>query len=245
VNSWAVIKMGDSYSLSERRYYFLRGTVMIKELVIIGAGGFGREASLLVEDINQANGSDKWNLLGFIDEDQAFWGETFRGYPVLGGWEVLAELPRDTKVICVVGDPAAKRELAKKALAGGRDFANLIHPEVKLAGDVEVGRGVLINKGCLLTTKIYIGEHVSVNPGCGIGHDAVIGDLSTLMWRVNISGNVRIGEGCLLGTGATVLQGLSVGAGTVIGAGAVVTKDIPGNCTAVGVPAQVIKGESK
>ena len=217
---------------------------MIKELVIIGAGGFGREASLLVEDINQATEGSKWNLLGFIDEDQALKGKVMRGYPVIGGWEVLAELPRDARVICVVGEPAAKRKLVEKALSMGRDFATVIHPEVKLAGDVEVGRGVLINKGCLLTTNIKIGDHVSVNPGCGIGHDAVIGDFSTLMWRVNISGNVRIGEGCLLGTGATVLQGLSVGAGTVIGAGAVVTKDIPGNCTAVGVPAQVIKGES-
>lgn len=218
---------------------------MINELVIIGAGGFGREASLLVEDINQSTEGNKWNLLGFIDEVQALKGKVMRGYPVLGGWETLTELPGDAKVICVVGEPAAKRILVKKALDMGRDFANLIHPEVKLAEDVELGRGVLINKGCLLTTNIKIGEHVSLNPGCGIGHDSVIGDYSTLMWRVNISGNVRIGEGCLLGTGATVLQGRTVGSGTTVGAGAVVTKDIPGNCTAVGLPAQVVKGESK
>jgi sugar O-acyltransferase (sialic acid O-acetyltransferase NeuD family) len=216
---------------------------MAEQLVIFGAGGFGREASLLIEEINQADG-EKWRFLGFIDEDQALWGKVLRGYPVLGGWEALAELPRDVKIICVVGKPAVKRNLVEKALAGGRDFATLIHPEVKLAGEVEVGRGVLINKGCLLTTNTLIGDHVSVNPGCGIGHDAVIGAYTTLMWRVNISGNVKIGEGCLLGTGVTVLQGLSVGSGAVIGAGAVVTKDIPENCTAVGVPAQVVKGES-
>jgi sugar O-acyltransferase (sialic acid O-acetyltransferase NeuD family) len=216
---------------------------MAEQLVIFGAGGFGREASLLIEEINQADG-EKWRFLGFIDEDQALWGKVLRVYPVLGGWEALAELPRDVKIICVVGKPAVKRNLVEKALAGGRDFATLIHPEVKLAGEVEVGRGVLINKGCLLTTNTLIGDHVSVNPGCGIGHDAVIGAYTTLMWRVNISGNVKIGEGCLLGTGVTVLQGLSVGSGAVIGAGAVVTKDIPENCTAVGVPAQVVKGES-
>jgi sugar O-acyltransferase (sialic acid O-acetyltransferase NeuD family) len=216
---------------------------MAEQLVIFGAGGFGREASLLIEEINQADG-EKWRFLGFIDEDQALWGKVLRVYPVLGGWEALAELPRDVKIICVVGKPAVKRNLIEKALAGGRDFATLIHPEVKLAGEVEVGRGVLINKGCLLTTNTLIGDHVSVNPGCGIGHDAVIGAYTTLMWRVNISGNVKIGEGCLLGTGVTVLQGLSVGSGAVIGAGAVVTKDIPENCTAVGVPAQVVKGES-
>jgi sugar O-acyltransferase (sialic acid O-acetyltransferase NeuD family) len=215
---------------------------MAEQIIIFGAGGFGREASRLVEEINQANGVI-WRLLGFIDEDQALWGKVLRGYPVLGGWEALAELPQDVKITCVVGEPAAKRKLVKKALAMGRDFATLIHPEVKLAGDVEVGRGVLINEGCLLTTNISIGDHVSINPGCGIGHDAVLRAFTTLMWRVNISGNVKIGEACLLGTGATVLQGLKVGAGTIIGAGAVVTKDLPENCTAVGVPARIVKGE--
>jgi sugar O-acyltransferase (sialic acid O-acetyltransferase NeuD family) len=218
------------------------GIFMTEQLVVFGAGGFGREASLLVEEINQAEG-EKWRFLGFIDEDRALWGKALRGYFVLGGWEALAELPRDVKMICVVGEPAAKRKLVEKASAEGINFATLIHPEVNLAKDVKVGRGVLINKGCLLTANIIIGDHVSVNPGCGIGHDAVIGAFTTLMWRVNISGNVKIGEGSLLGTGATVLQGLTVGAGTTIGAGAVVTKDLPENCTAVGVPARVVKGE--
>jgi sugar O-acyltransferase (sialic acid O-acetyltransferase NeuD family) len=218
--------------------------IVTEQLVIVGAGGFGREVSLLVEEINQAAG-ERWRFLGFIDEYQALWGKALRGYHVLGGWEALAELPQDVKVICVVGEPTLKRKLVEKALAMGRDFATLIHPEVKLAVDVEVGRGVLINKGCLLTTNISIGEHVSINPGCGLGHDAVIGAFTTLMWRVNISGNVKIGEGCLLGTGATVLQGLNVGAGSIVGAGAVVTKDIPKSCTAVGIPAKVIKGEAK
>ena len=57
----------------------------------------------------------------------------------------------------------------------------------------------------------------------------------------NISGNVRIADATLIGSGATILQGLTIGKNCIVGAGAVVTKDLPDNCTAVGVPARIIK----
>ncbi len=211
---------------------------MGKDLVILGAGGFAREASLLVEEINSAKGA-AWNLLGFIDEDSSKWGTNLRGYEVLGGFEVLGELSPAAEVICVVGDPEAKKKMVQEALKQNRKFASLVHPGVDISSDVEIKEGVLINKGVILTTNIIIGEHVSINPACGIGHDVVIGAYSTLMWRVNISGNVVLEEGCTLGTGSTVLQGKRVGKGSRVGAGAVVTRDLPAGCTATGVPAEV------
>ncbi len=212
------------------------------KLVILGAGGFACEASLMVEEINRRHGRKKWNLLGFIDEDQTRWGSELRGYKVLGGFEVFSELSEDVLAICVVGEPKAKEKLVGLAEKQNRRFVNLVHPQVELAGDVKLGRGVFINKGCLFTTCIAIGDHVSINPGCGIGHDAVIEDYATLLWRVNISGNVKVGKGSLLGSGATVLQEKQIGSWSTVGAGAVVTVDLPDGCTAAGIPARVIKG---
>ena len=215
---------------------------MAKDIVILGAGGFGREASLLIEEINASSGNrERFNLLGFIDGDQAKWGQKLRGYKVLGDWEALDKLPGGVAVICVVGDPAAKKRMVEEARARGREFVNLVHPGISVSGDNRIGKGVLINKGCLLTTNIRIGDNVSINPGCGIGHDAIIEDYTTLMWRVNISGSVKVGEGCLVGTGATVLQGKTIGNNSTIGAGAVVTKDFPEGSTLVGVPARIAK----
>jgi sugar O-acyltransferase (sialic acid O-acetyltransferase NeuD family) len=214
---------------------------MTTDLIIIGAGGFGREASLLVEEINAASAGKKWRLLGFIDEDEGKWGLNLRGYPVIGGREALEELNRAVQVICVISDPRDRHRMVGLAEGMKRQFATLIHPEVTIGGGVECGDGVLINKGCLLTVDIKIGDHVLINPGCGIGHDAAIGACTTLMWRVNISGNVTVGDNCLIGSGATVLQGVKVGEGSTVGAGAVVTGDLPGKCTAVGVPARVVE----
>ena len=218
----------------------------MRDLVILGAGGFACEASFLVEEINHWEGLGKtqeygkWNLLGYIDEDKAKWGSEMRGYPVLGGWDALERLDHSVYLICVVGDPASKKTMVERALRLGRDFANLVHPDVTLKGDVFLGKGVLINKGCILTVNIRIGDHVSINPGCGIGHDTVIKDHSTLMWHVNLSGAVEIGEGCMLGSKATVLQEVKIGSWSTVGAGAVVTEDLPEACTAVGIPAKVI-----
>ncbi len=216
------------------------------DLIILGAGGFAREASLLVEEINKARSDyEKWNLLGFIDEDRAKWGLILRGYPVLGGFDQLAALSAETRVISAVGDPVDKQGLVEKAAAQGRRFATLVHPEIALGDDVEVGEGVLINRQSVLTTSIRIGDHVSINPCCGVGHDAQIGAYSTLMWRVNISGAAVIEEGCTLGSGAVVLQGIKIGSNSIIGAGAVVTRDLPAGSTAAGVPAKVVRAAEK
>ena len=86
-----------------------------------------------------------------------------------------------------------------------------------------------------------IEEFVILNLSCTVGHDTTIGRFSSFMPTVNISGEINIGECVYVGTGAKIINKLNVGAYSVIGSGAVVTTNLPENCTAVGVPAKVIK----
>lgn len=80
-----------------------------------------------------------------------------------------------------------------------------------------------------------------LNLGCTVGHDTIIKDYAAFMPSVNISGEVTIGAGVYVGTGAKIINQLEIGEYTIVGAGAVVAKTLPAHCTAVGVPARVVK----
>lgn len=212
----------------------------MKDIVIIGAGSFGREVAQLIDDINMDKKT--WNLLGFIDETPQKHGTLINSNIVLGGVEWL-EKNGGNKLyaICAIGNPRDKYAVIKKMSINGINFANLIHQDAKVSKFVEFGYGNIICCNSFISVNVKIGSHVSINPGCGIGHDVVIGDYSSLYWNVTLSGNVKVGEGCEIGSKTAVIPKNNVGRWSIIGAGAVVIKDIPDNCTAVGVPARPVK----
>jgi len=215
----------------------------MKDIVIIGAGNFGREVAQLISDINRSK--LQWNLLGYIDETPEKQKAVINNIPVLGGLEWL-ERNKSSKICSVfaIGNPRNKYRLIQKLKNCNMVFPNLIHPEAACSGYLEMGIGNIICWGCFLSVNVRIGNHVSINPACGIGHDAVIMDYSTLYWNVTLSGNVTINEGCELGSKTTVIPLRSIGRWSITGAGAVVAKDLPPFCTAVGVPAKPIKYHS-
>ncbi len=209
----------------------------MKNIVIIGAGGFGREVAWLIEDINKTNG--EWNIIGLIDDNEEIQGKEIDGYEVIGNIEWLKK--QNLYVVNAVGDPIIKKKIIQRLEGSNNQYPVLIHPSVICSEKVQFGEGSIICAGNILTVNISIGNHVIVNLDCTIGHDAKIGDYSTVLPSVNISGFVELGECVSVGTGSAIIQGLTVGKNVIIGAGTVVTKDLPANCTAVGVPAKVVK----
>lgn len=209
----------------------------MKDIVIIGAGGFGREVAWLIEDIN--NNNREWHLIGFVDENPELIGHHINNYEVLGDINWLSE--QDCYAVCAIGEPRTKKTVLGKLKDSKVKYPILIHPSVIMSDSVEIDEGTIICAGNLITVNINIGKHVIVNLDCTIGHDVNIGDYSTVLPSVNISGAVNIEECTSIGTGTQIIQGLNIGKNTIIGAGAVVVKDLPANCTAVGSPAKPIK----
>lgn len=210
------------------------------DVVIIGAGGTGREAYWIFGE----NNADKsqWNVLGFVDDNRALHGAMRCDLPVLGGFEWLAaNAKKNFKVICAVGSPHARKVLTERASALGLSFCTAIHPTVQMSRWVKVGPGSMIASGCSLITDVIVGPHTLMNMNCTIGHDVVIGPYCSISPGCHLSGGVRFGEGVDFGVGAVIIQGRSVGAWSIIGAGTVVISDIPSGVTAVGVPGRVIK----
>lgn len=206
------------------------------DLVLFGAGGHGREMHDLVEDIN-ATGR-KWNLLGFLDDDASLHDTEVHGLPVLGGAEWL-DKHRYVYTSIAIGSTTTKEAIVRKLKAHSK-FATLIHPSVYVGTRVTIGEGTLVSGGSRITTDVFIGRHVIVNVHCTVMHDCIVEDFVTLAPNVNLSGGTVLKEGCDLGTNAVILPGITVGGWAIVGAGAVVIEDLPGQVTAVGVPAKPI-----
>ena len=212
----------------------------LKDLYIIGAGGFGREVAWLVERINVIEPT--WNLKGFIDDNIAIHGSLQDDYSVVGGCDYLMNITQEVWVVCAVGSAKIRQKIIEKLKNHVNvKFATLIDPSVLRSERVDIGEGSIICAGTIITVDISIGSHVIINLDCTIGHDDIIHDFVTIYPSVNLSGNVVVGECAELGTGMQIIQGKSIGKESIIGAGAVVIRDIPEKCTAVGSPAKPIK----
>ncbi len=209
---------------------------MLKDLIIVGSGGFGREVAWLAERINRQNAT--WNLLGFLDDNTEKLNANIGGYPVLGKIDTAHIYP-DAYFVCAIGSSKIRRTVINSM--GGVKFATLIDPSVLLSDRVSIGAGTIICAGTIITVDISIGNHVIINLDCTVGHDAVLGDYVTINPGVNISGMVNIGESSEVGTGTQIIQGKKIGCESIIGAGAVIVRDIPEKCTAVGIPAKPVK----
>lgn len=211
----------------------------MKDLIIIGVGGVGREAALIAEEINEQ--SQEWNILGFVDDNEDVQNAYINGYPVLGKSQYLQNYKDEVYVFCGISNYKVKKKIISELKENKNiKFATLIHPSVKLNRHIKIGEGCIIYQNVIMTVNIEIGDHVIISPKCGIGHDSKIHDYATLLWNVNVSGNVDIKEGATMGSGSTVIQGLTIGEGSFVGAGACVIRDVDDDKTAVGVPTRYV-----
>ncbi|OAA19005.1 sugar O-acyltransferase, sialic acid O-acetyltransferase NeuD family [Frankia sp. EI5c] len=207
----------------------------MKDLVVVGGGGHGRELLELLAAVNEER--PRHRLLGVLDDGtpDAELLAAFRTRHV-GPVRRLAEL--DAEYVIGVGSPVARAAIDRAASGWGRTPATLVHPRAVLGGRVTLGPGSVVCALASITTNVRTGRHAHVNIAATVGHDCRLGDYTTLAPGARVSGAVTLGDRVTIGTGAVVIQGLGIGAGTTVGAGAVVVRDLPAEVVAVGVPAR-------
>lgn len=212
----------------------------MKKIAIFGAGGFGREVQNMIEDINLQ--SKQYEFIGYFD-DGKIKGEIVNGYPVLGGIEDINNIDYELCIAIAIGNSQIKQNIVKKITNNKVTYPTLIHPNAIIGNKNfnQIGKGCIICAGVIITVNIEIKDFVILNLCCTVGHDTVIKSFCSFMPTVNISGEVIIDDCVYVGTGAKIINQLTIGKNSIIGSGAVVVNNLPENCTAVGVPAKVIK----
>ena len=227
---------------AERRWSSSVTPVTVRaQLVIVGAGGFGREVHAVVEAINAAG--DALDLVGYVD-DLGTSDELLArlGTLRLGGIDLLCTdagpIDGDVGYVVAIGAGEVRRRIDTRLTAAGRRPLTLVHPMATVGGDNRIAEGCILTAGARVTTNITLGRHTQLHVNCTIGHDSVLDDFVSVYPGATVSGNVHLAEGVTIGTGANVLPGVTVGAGAFVGAGAVVTADVEPGVTVVGVPAR-------
>lgn len=212
-------------------------------LVLVGAGGLGREAAACARAANAAV-RRTWSVLGFVDDALAGTEREVDGFEVLGTVEHLEQLvgatERPPEVVVCTGRPGAtdsRRALAKRLGAAGARFATLVHPTVSLAAGSSIGAGSVVLAQVVVTAPVAIGHHVVVMPHVVFTHDDRIGDFTTFGAGALLAGGVHVGDGAYIGSGACVREHVRIGAGAVVGMGSVVLRDVPPGEVWAGSPA--------
>lgn len=221
-------------------------SLMASPLVILGAGGLGREVLGLVEAINAAGERPAWDLLGFLDDNAALHGRVLCEKPVLGSIEWLKTGQGEQPIAAVpaVGDAHVRATFIRKTESFGARVPTLIHPQASVSRFSQVGRGTVICGESCITPDVAVGDGVFVNMACTLGHDDRIGSFVTFGPGVNVCGAVRVGDYTFLGAGSVLLNGVTVGSRVMVCVGAVVSQDVPDNTVVAGNPAVVVKRKS-
>jgi sugar O-acyltransferase (sialic acid O-acetyltransferase NeuD family) len=212
----------------------------VRPLVLIGAGGHAREVAELVEAVNAECPTHA--VLGFLVEaGYGSPGASVDGLPILGDLDWLATRAAEVEVICAVGAPNLRRRLAVEAEGRGARFASVVHPRAVIGRRVEIGAGVVVQAGCVITTAVRLGDHSHLNVGATVSHDCTLESYVTLGPGAHAAGGVLLEEGCEIGVGAVIHPRRRVGAWSMVGAGSVVIGDVPGDAVVAGVPAKVLR----
>lgn len=129
----------------------------------------------------------------------------------------------------------------------------LWHPELSNIGGCEIGENCTIHSHVWIGNDVKIGNNVKIQAFSFIPDGVEIKDNAFIGPRVTFTNDRKppssnwsktvVEEGASLGASVTVVCGVTIGRGSRIGAGAVVTKDIPDNVQACGVPARIMAGK--
>lgn len=209
----------------------------MKDLIIVGAGGFGRELLQWVKDINKLE--NKWNILGFLDDNlNALQGYSC-DYKVIG--TIKEWRPTDNQEFAMaIANPDIKENVSEYIKSRGGKFVSIIHPSATIGDFNELGEGLVMYPNSRITVNVRIGDFVTVLGNTCIGHDAKIMDYCTLSGSCNITRSVVLNSKVFLACNVNVVPERKIGEGAYVCAGSTVMTNIRSGYKVMGCPAKKV-----
>lgn len=205
---------------------------------MIGAGGHSK----VIRDIILSYGN--YEIIGHLDdmyEQLKVEGGIYFG-PTSAAVKLMDE-HADTKFVIAIGNNRTRKLIMERLAIPIHRYITLIHKQAVVSLSAKIGVGTVVMPGAIINADADIGNHVIVNTGAIVEHDNKVKDFAHISPNAVLAGSVIVGTGVHIGVGVNVIQNITIGDWSIIGAGATVICDIVANCTAVGIPARVIKKE--
>lgn len=214
------------------------------KVLIIGAGGFGKEVlwALLEDNKN----SKKYDIMGFLDDDKNKHDKIISGKKVLGSTEwALKNQIRNLKYVIAIGNGKTRKKIVNRIKKKDDEYLTVIHPSTIVSDSAIIGNGTVIQAGTIITVDVKIGKHCRIDTNCTIAHDSKIDDFVDISPGAHINGTNKIQIGAFVGSATTTKENISIGKWSIIGAGTVLLADVPDLSMYVGVPGKLKKKLTK
>lgn len=217
---------------------------MAKKIVLIGAGGFGREVASIIEVLNINNKKyykepPLYELLGFLDDGSQYReGDKINGYPWQGKADWILKHKDEVYCTCTIGDPQTRAVVQRSLTEQGVNFETIIAWGGYIGPYTQIGKGCVFYGGVFVSVNCKIGDGVLMNQMVNIGHDVTIGDFTNIMPSTGLSGNCQIGSEVNIGGHVFIVPGRKVGDRATIAAGSIVFSNVKSNTTVLGNPAK-------
>ncbi|MBR0258394.1 MAG: hypothetical protein IJQ58_11695 [Synergistaceae bacterium] len=212
----------------------------MQDIIIVCAGGYGREVYALIRGINSAKAEGReepYNILGFLsDVPDALDGIKIDAKIIgdIQNWQ-----PKGNEVYALgISTPKSKEKLSEMLKARGAKFVSLVAPSVYISETIEIGEGSIITAGSSIGDNAKIGRFVNI-AGSMVGQDAIIGDYSTTTGFTNVT-NAVLGKRVFVGSHAVIMNKKKIGDDAFVCVGSVVVRNVKAGTKVFGVPAKVV-----
>ena len=210
----------------------------MKNIAIIGAGGFGKEVACIINKINELKPT--WEFIGFFDDGLESGSHVSHFGKILGRTEDLNLWNDDLSIVFAIGNPYIIQKIVFRLNNKLLDFPNLVHPDVFFADNVslKMGKGNVVTRGCSFSVDVEVGNFNQFNSLSALAHDVQVGSYNVFMPLTRVSGKVMIGNFNSFGIGTIILQGIKIGNRVKVAPSSVVMRKTEDDCLYMGNPAK-------